>query len=185
MMTLSTSTTHLVTHASGSIRRATSLPIGLSFPAAVSAYCACRHLTPPDDPAIPPVGTGPSHPWGSSEFLARAYLCMAAPNATRTSSSVRIRSSATRTPPADSIREILIVASGHVSQCIVGKGVPSSRIGGTSITMGSPRWQRRVTGTRDRGGRPIWTATTSRSSIVREVIPCDEIPDHLQHRSVI
>ncbi len=53
------------------------------------------------------------------------------------------------------------------------------------MTTGRPSSHRVLTGTRDRGGRPIWIATTSRSSIACEVIPRDEIPDHLWNRPLI
>ena len=45
-------------------------------------------------------------------------------------------------------------ARGQVSQYRVGKGVPSSRIGGTVITAGRPRGHRTGTSTGARGGRP-------------------------------
>ena len=53
-------------------------------------------------------------------------------------------SSASLTPPADSIRPIRRDASGHVSQYRVGNGVPSSSNGGTAITTGIPRGHRTI-----------------------------------------
>ena len=114
-----------------------------------------------------------------------AALRIAAPQRSARSGSAAMRASASLIAPSDSRRETLSVASGQVSQCVVGKGVPSSRIGGTSMTTGSPRWHRTSTVTGARTGRPICASTTEASSIGGCVTPGDEVPDPLEHAAVV
>src|SRR5207247_5789835 len=68
------------------------------------------------------------------------------------------------TPPAASRRDTAATRWGHVSQNVVGNGSLRSSYGLCSVTAGRPNGQRTATRRNARGSRPIWRATTARSS---------------------
>src|SRR5690606_39757394 len=126
------------TPSSGPLQPAAPPPTAPSLPALVWAQWACRPFPPPREPPPPPVGAGPVSV-GSSAALSSSYERWAFSRRVPNSSSAEAFCSMRRTPPEASSRPTRLLARGQLSQKRVGNGVPSSRIGGTLTTTGTPR----------------------------------------------
>src|SRR6266511_1463345 len=70
------------------------------------------------------------------------------------------------TPPAASSRATASTRCRHVSQYVVGNGLPSSSNAACSVTAGRPYGQRTTTRRNARGRRPSCRSTTARSSSI-------------------
>src|SRR5256886_3149591 len=67
------------------------------------------------------------------------------------------------TPPAASSLDTAATSSEHVSQNVVGNGLPLSSNACCSVTAGCPNGHRTTTRLKARGGLPSWRSTTARS----------------------